>query len=132
MRHFPRLFILVIAVAATLSLSACSIAATVDVSNAEDALLDAQRVGADYKAPFEYFMAQEMLRKAQEEWGYAEYYRSSTYAEKAMEFAEKARHKSESDPWQPPPPEVLGIKPKPGTEKKGEGEARPDTGTTTP
>jgi hypothetical protein len=93
----------------TLLASGCisPIISTVDINNAEKAIKIAADNQAEMKAPYEFFMAQELLRKAEEEWGYAEYSRSAAFADKAMSFAEKARAKAANDPWQQPSPESL-------------------------
>ncbi len=80
---------------------------TADMMAAETALEQAKAVNAEQLAPYEYHMAQEMLRKSQEEWGYADYGTSREYAEKAKDSAEKARAKAATEPWNGPPASAI-------------------------
>ena len=80
---------------------------TADIMAAENALEQAKAADAEQLAPYEYHMAQEMLRKAQEEWGYADYGMSREFAEKAKESAEKARAKASTEPWNGPPTSAI-------------------------
>jgi len=71
-------------------------------SNAEDALAKADSVNAKVLAPYEYTLAQEHLRKADELWGYSEFGLSARYAKFAIEMAEMAAEKAVNDPWTSP------------------------------
>ncbi|OIP31854.1 MAG: hypothetical protein AUK47_21695 [Deltaproteobacteria bacterium CG2_30_63_29] len=80
---------------------------TADIMSAENALKEAEAVNATTKAPYEYYRAQELLRKANEEWGYSEFGKSRSYAEAAKDFADKARTKANTDPWVGPPTSAI-------------------------
>lgn len=80
---------------------------TADIMSAESALKEAEAADAMTKAPYEYFRAQELLRKANEEWGYSEFGKSRGYAEAAKDFAEKARAKANTEPWAGPPTSAI-------------------------
>lgn len=89
-------------------MSACGpIKSTTQIGNAETSLEAAKLANAEKLAPYEYYMAQELLRKAREEWGYSDFEMSADYAEKALDFAEKAREKASTDPWQGPPASAI-------------------------
>lgn len=80
---------------------------TVDLVNAENALTEAKAANAEQLAPYEYYRAQELLRKANEEWGYSDFGTAREYAELALEFADKARKKATTDPWNGPPEQAI-------------------------
>ncbi|MBQ8035849.1 MAG: DUF4398 domain-containing protein [Proteobacteria bacterium] len=81
-------------------MSGCGpIMSTSRISDAKDALEKAQAVNAAEKAPYEYTMAQEYLRKADELWGYSQFGYSAEYAKKAIEMANAAEEKAQNDPW---------------------------------
>ncbi len=80
---------------------------TADIMSAETALEEADAVDAATKAPYEYHRAQELLRKANEEWGYSEFGKARDFAEASKDFAEKARAKANTDPWVGPPTSAI-------------------------
>ncbi len=66
------------------------IRSTVGLVEAERAIKDARAAGAQSKAPYPYTLADELLRKAREEQGYAAYFDSFTLAKEAKLQAEEA------------------------------------------
>lgn len=78
------------------------IMSTRGISDAKDALAKAEAVNAAERAPYEYTMAREYLRKADELWGYSKFGDSSDYAQKSIEMAKAAEEKAQSDPWKNP------------------------------
>lgn len=60
-------------------------------SKAASAVSAAKLAQAERYAPFEYTAAEEYLRKAREEGGYAEYQDAIEFGRKAEEFADRAR-----------------------------------------
>lgn len=62
----------------------------------------ADAVNAAERAPYEYYMAQEYLRKAEELWGYSQFGYSAEYADKAFEKANEAAKKAQTSPWKSP------------------------------
>ena len=72
------------------------------ISDAKDALASAEAANAKELAPYEYTLAQEYLRKADELWGYSQFGYSSDYAQKAIDMANAAEEKAKSDPWKSP------------------------------
>jgi len=90
------LFVLMIMLAST----GCGpILSTSRIEDAKEALEKATNAGAETKAPYEYYTAQEYLRKADELWGYSQFGYSADYAKKAIEMAEAAEEKAQKDPW---------------------------------
>jgi hypothetical protein len=88
-----------------LSMLACGCGpslSTSRISDAKDALASAEAANAKTLAPYEYTMAQEYLRKADELWGYSQFGYSSDYAQKAIEMAQAAENKAKTDPWKSP------------------------------
>ena len=84
-------------------MSGCGpIMSTSNIEDAKDALEKANALNAAERAPYEYTMAQEYLRKADELWGYSQFGYSADYAKKAIEMANAAAEKAEKDPWQNP------------------------------
>jgi hypothetical protein len=79
-----------------------AIRSTVGIVEAEKALEAAHEVGARELAPFPTTMAEELLDKAREEMGYAEYSRSWELAAEAREMAEKAATQARENPVTPP------------------------------
>lgn len=78
------------------------ILSTSRIEDAKEALQKATDVSAETKAPYEYYMAQEYLRKADELWGYSQFGYSADYAKKAIEMAQAAEEKAQKDPWVSP------------------------------
>ena len=102
---FSRVYGMLIFVLLTLVLTGCvgPIWSTVDINGAEKKLAEAESVDAKSLAPYEYTMAQQYLRKANELWGYSEFGTAREYAEKSKDFAEQAIKKVNADPWNGPP-----------------------------
>ena len=91
------------AVAAMLMMTGCGpIMSTSNIEDAKDALEKATAVNAETRAPYEYTMATEYLRKADELWGYSQFGYSAEYAKKAIEMAQAAEEKAQKDPWVSP------------------------------
>lgn len=78
------------------------IMSTSRISAAKDEIQKADAVNAAEKAPYEYYTAQEYLRKADELWGYSQFGYSADYAQKAIEMAKAATEKAQNDPWKNP------------------------------
>lgn len=78
------------------------ILSTSRISDAQEALAKAEAVNAAERAPYEYTMAREYLRKADELWGYSQFGYSSEYAQKAIDMADAAAEKAQKDPWESP------------------------------
>lgn len=72
------------------------------ISDAKEALEKAEAANAAERAPYEYTMAQEYLRKADELWGYSQFGYSSDYAQKAIDMATAAEEKAQKSPWVSP------------------------------
>ncbi len=68
----------------------------VEIVNANVALSAAETAGAKRTAIYEYTAAREYLQKAREENGYSDFWASRIYAEKALDYALKARKKAEA------------------------------------
>ena len=84
-------------------MSGCGpIMSTSNIETAKDAIAKADAVNASTKAPYEYYMAQEYLRKADELWGYSQFGYSADYAQKAFEMAKAATEKATTSPWKSP------------------------------
>ena len=74
-----------------LALSGCgSVYYTVSVNAAQTRLEQARQMGAESKAPFEYYYAREHLRQAQVEAAEASYSDAASYAETAETYAQRA------------------------------------------
>lgn len=83
--------ILAAVLSVTPALTGCgSIYYNVSVNAAQTRLEQARALGAETKAPFEYYYAREHLRQAQVEAGDASYSDAATYAETAETYAQKA------------------------------------------
>lgn len=94
--------------AVVMLISACGpIKSTTQISNAETSFEAAKLANAEKLAPYEYYMAEQLLNKAREEWGYSDFEMSADYAEKARDFADKAREKASTDPWNGPPSSAI-------------------------
>ena len=78
------------------------ILSTKGTSEAKDALAKAEAVNAAERAPYEYTLAQEYLRKADELWGHSKFGDSHKYAQKAIEMAKAAEEKAQTNPWKDP------------------------------
>ena len=84
-------------------LTSCGpILSTSRISEAKDEMVKADTVNAAEKAPYEYYTAQEYLRKADELWGYSQFGYSADYAQKAIDMAKAATEKAQNDPWKNP------------------------------
>ncbi len=68
-------------------------------ADAEEAVTKAEKMNAAERAPYEYTLAVEYLRKADELWGYSKFGESAEYAQKAIDMANEASEKSQNDPW---------------------------------
>jgi len=79
-------------------------------ADAEDALEEAAKYNAEERAPYEYTLAKEYLRKADELWGYSQFGASSDYAQKSIDMATAAAEKAQSDPWTSPLPSTAVTK----------------------
>ncbi len=79
-----------------------AIRSTVGIVEAEKALKAAHEAGARDRAPYPITLAEEMLTKAKEEMGYAEYSRSFEFAREARELAENAETLARKTPDAPP------------------------------
>lgn len=75
------------------------ILSTSRIEDAKEALEKATAANAETRAPYEYTMAVEYLRKADELWGYSQFGYSADYAKKAIEMAQAAEEKAQKDPW---------------------------------
>lgn len=78
-------------------------------ADAEDALAEAAKYNAEERAPYEYTLAREYLRKADELWGYSQFGASADYAQKSIEMANAAAEKAQSDPWKNPLPSTAVV-----------------------
>lgn len=84
------LFVVAVACSA-LALSGCgSVYYTVSVNAAQTRVEQARQMGAESKAPFEYYYAREHLRQAQVEAAEASYSDAASYAETAETYAQRA------------------------------------------
>jgi hypothetical protein len=84
-------------VAAALLFAGCGpIVSGVQIINANIAISAAETAGAKTHAIYEYTAAVEYLQKSREEHGYSEFAASRIYADKALDYAVRARKKSES------------------------------------
>ena len=80
-----------------LLLSGCGFIVTgMEVVNAKVAILSAETAGAKIHAVYEYQVARSYLEKAQEETAYAEYWSAKKFAEKALDYAIRARRRAEA------------------------------------
>jgi hypothetical protein len=68
----------------------------VQIVNANIALSAAETAGAKRTAIYEYTAAREYLQKAREEHGYSDFWASRIYADKALDYAVRARKKAEA------------------------------------
>jgi broad specificity polyphosphatase/5'/3'-nucleotidase SurE len=68
----------------------------VQIINVNIALSAAETAGAKRAAVFEHTAAKEYLQKAREEHGYSDYWASRIYADKALDYAVRARKKAEA------------------------------------
>ncbi|MCO4772747.1 MAG: DUF4398 domain-containing protein [Deltaproteobacteria bacterium] len=75
-----------------------AIRSTVGIIEAEKALKSAHEAGAKERAPYPTTLAEEMLDKAREELGYAEYSRSYQFAREAKELAANAETVARENP----------------------------------
>ncbi len=66
----------------------------VQIVNANIALSAAETAGAKRTAVYEYTAAREYLQKAREENAYSDFWASRIYADKALDYAVKARKKA--------------------------------------
>jgi len=87
---------LIILLAGTLLVGCGPIVSGVEIVNANIALSSAETAGAKKTAIYEYVSAREYLQKAREENGYSDFWAARIYAEKALDYATKARKRAES------------------------------------
>ena len=90
--------LLLLALALALGSGCGAIRSTVGIIEAEKALKSAHELGAKELAPFPTTLAEEMLDKAREEAGYAEYSRSWELAMEAKKLAEGAAIQARENP----------------------------------
>jgi len=93
-----------------LLLGCAPIVSGVQVVKANIAISAAETAGAKTNAIYEYTAALEYLKKAREEAGYSDYSASRIYADKALDYALRARDKAEAvssvdQPVALPPPQ---------------------------
>jgi hypothetical protein len=80
-----------------LALAGCGFIVTgMEVVNAKVAILSAETAGAKVHAVYEYQVARAYLDKAKEETAYAEYWSAKKFAEKALDYAIRARRRAEA------------------------------------
>lgn len=93
MRRFKVIFLL----GAFAVLAGCGpIVSGVQIVNANIALSAAETAGAKRTAVYEYTAAREYLQKAREENAYSDFWASRIYADKALDYAVKARERAEA------------------------------------
>lgn len=93
MRRFKVIFLL----GAFSVLAGCGpIVSGVQIVNANIALSAAETAGAKRTAVYEYTAAREYLQKAREENAYSDFWASRIYADKALDYAVKARERAEA------------------------------------
>ncbi|MFC1611150.1 DUF4398 domain-containing protein [Myxococcota bacterium] len=68
----------------------------VQIVNVNIALSAAETAGAKRSAVYEYTAAREYLQKAREEHAYSDFWASRIYADKALDYAVRARKKAEA------------------------------------
>jgi len=68
----------------------------VQIINVNIAISAAETAGAKRAAVYEYTAAKEYLQKAREEHGYSDFWASRIYADKALDYAVRARKKAEA------------------------------------
>ena len=68
----------------------------VQLINVNIALSAAETAGAKRAAVYEYTAAKEYLQKAREEHAYSDFWASRIYADKALDYAKRARAKAEA------------------------------------
>ena len=79
------------------ALAGCGpIVSGVQIVNANIALSAAATAGAKRAAVYEYTAAREYLQKAREENAYSDFWAARIYADKALDYAVRARKKAES------------------------------------
>jgi hypothetical protein len=86
-----------IVIALALMASGCGpVVSGVQIVKANIALNAAETAGAKASAVYEYTAAVEYLKKAREENAYSDFSASQTYANKALDYALRARQKAEA------------------------------------
>ncbi len=75
------------------------VTSTKKIMDAETALERSRVADAHERAPYEYHMAEELLHKAKEEWGYSDFQAADRYAEEARRQAERSLTKAKEDPF---------------------------------
>ena len=108
------------------------ITSTKKIMDAETAVERSRVADAHERAPYEYHMAEELLRKAKEEWGYSDFQAADRYAAEARRQAERSLTKAKEDPFtgSPVPAEKLnkarlGVE-SPTAEPKSEAQKKKD------
>jgi len=129
-RYVQVLFLVVLGALATACVG--PIWSTVDINSARDALAEADAADAEKLAPYEYNRAVELLKKAEEEWGYSEFQRARDYAEEARDYALEAREKASTDPWKGRPEGAIEKGSEPATEPTDEATEATEPTTDTP
>ncbi len=102
------------------------IRSTVGIIQADQVIKEARQAGAERNAPYPMRIAEELIRKAVEEQGYADYYQSWLLAKEARKYAEEALAAPpapEPPPVVDPPPEAVdGFPPVPADPPASENE----------
>src|SRR2546428_565631 len=88
--------LIILFVGLSLNLGCGPIVSGVEIINANIALSAAETAGAKKTAIYEYTAAHEYLQKAREEHGYSDFWAARVYAEKALDYAIKARKRAEA------------------------------------
>ena len=90
-----------LALSALVLVSGCygPVTSTKRIMDAETALERSRVADAPERAPYEYYMADELLYKAKEEWGYSDFQAAERYAEEARRQAERSLTKAKEDPF---------------------------------
>jgi hypothetical protein len=103
----PSVLLLLIAALATMALAAgCgAIRSTVGIVQADKLVRQAQEAGGAEAAPYPMEVAEDLLRKAREEQGYADYSRSFQLAREARTMAQKVLDEAPAPPVAPLSPD---------------------------
>jgi hypothetical protein len=91
MRRLGNLAVFVLLASASSALGGCgAVYYTAQIHSAESRVEQARAVGAEQFAPYEFYFAEEHLKKAKTEASEASYGEAATYAEVSEEYARKA------------------------------------------
>lgn len=99
--HFRMTSVALLLGAALLAQTGCigPVISTKRIADAETAVERARVADAHERAPYEYYLAEEYLHKAKEEWGYSDFQASERYATEARRQAERSLTKAKEDPF---------------------------------